>query len=153
MRQVLILVCALFMLPTTSLLAQAGADLEAERQAVMDVIRTAYIEGIHNERDADKARSGFHPEFNMLSLRNGEIARTTIQQWIEGIQRSLEGNPDPPAVPVRPEFTVVQVAGYAAIAQIDVFRGDTQIYTDFMSLYKFEDGWKIVAKIFYSHPR
>jgi hypothetical protein len=136
----------------SSLSAQSASAIEAEEEAVKEVIVTAYIEGIHNERDVDKIRSGFHQDFNMLSFRDDAINPVSIQQWIGGIETSLERNPDPPEVPVRPEFAAVEVSGNAAVARIEVYRGARHLYTDFMSLYKFEDGWKIVNKIFYSHP-
>lgn len=149
-KQALILAFALT-LPAAAITAQAGSDA-AEEEAVKATIVTAYIQGIHNERDVAKIRSGFHPDFNMLAFRDNSINKVTIEQWIGGIERSLERSPEPPEVPVRPEFTAVQVSGNAAVAQIEVYRGDRHLYSDFMSLYKFEDGWKIVAKIYYSHP-
>ncbi|MFC2139170.1 nuclear transport factor 2 family protein [Bacteroidota bacterium] len=27
------------------------------------------------------------------------------------------------------------------------------MYTDFMNLYKFDDGWKIVTKTYYAYPK
>jgi len=31
-------------------------------------------------------------------------------------------------------------------------KGGNKIFTDYLSLYKFEDGWKIVSKIYYKLP-
>jgi len=136
----------------TGLSVQSAVATQAEEEAVKSVIETSYIQGIHNERDVEKIRSGFHEDFNMLSFRDNAINPVSIQQWIEGIERSIERNPDPPEVPVRPDFAAVEVSGNAAVARIEVYRGDVHLYTDFMSLYKFDDGWKIVNKIYYSHP-
>ncbi|NIV44636.1 hypothetical protein GWN49_07160, partial [Candidatus Bathyarchaeota archaeon] len=36
----------------------------------------------------------------------------------------------------------------AAVAKLDVYKGTTQFSTDYMLLYKFKEGWKIVSKIF-----
>ena len=33
-----------------------------------------------------------------------------------------------------------------------VFRDGKHVFSDYLSLYKFEDGWKIIGKIFYRHP-
>jgi len=136
----------------TALTAQAASGVAAEQQAVKSVIENAYIQGIYNERDTDKIMSGFHDEFSMLVLNENTLGKVTIQQWVEGIERSKLANPEPPAVPVTHDCSLVQVVGNTAVAQVEVFRGDRHLYTDFMSLYKFEDGWKIVAKIYYSHP-
>jgi hypothetical protein len=45
----------------------------------------------------------------------------------------------------------VDVTGNAAIAKIEVFKDSRHVYTDYMSLYKFKDGWKIVNKIYQKH--
>ncbi len=152
MRKSMFVIAFAMALPISALVAQTGASANADEEAVKETIVTAYIQGIHNERDVEKIRSGFHPDFNMLSYRDNNVNKVNIEQWIGGIESSLERNPDPPDVPVHHEFTAVQISGNAAVAQIEVFRGERHLYSDFMSLYKFDDGWKIVNKIYYSHP-
>ena len=49
------------------------------------------------------------------------------------------------------DIPMVSVSGDAAVAKVMIYRDDKLIYSDYMSLYKFEDGWKIVAKIYFSH--
>jgi ketosteroid isomerase-like protein len=39
----------------------------------------------------------------------------------------------------------------AAVARVEVHRDGKHIFTDYLSLYRFADGWKIVGKIFQSH--
>jgi len=45
----------------------------------------------------------------------------------------------------------VDVVGNAGIAKIEFYKGEKLAYTDFLSLYKFNDGWKLVAKIYQEH--
>ena len=52
---------------------------------------------------------------------------------------------------VRGDITVLDRAGNAAVAKVALFRGGKQIFTDYISLYKFADGWKLVAKTFHRH--
>ena len=40
-----------------------------------------------------------------------------------------------------------------ASVRVEVFRDGKHTFTDYLLLYKFADGWKIVSKAFYSHPR
>jgi hypothetical protein len=56
-----------------------------------------------------------------------------------------------PDVKVTYEFDDVKVVGYAAFAVVKVFYDGKQKYTDLLNLYRFESGWKIVTKTFYSH--
>ena len=66
---------------------------------------------------------------------------------------AFEKNPKPLDPRVTYKFVDVKVTGYAAIAIIKIFSNGKQIYTDYMCLYKFDNGWKIVTKIFYAFPR
>ena len=150
-KSMLILVSALLVTGST-LSAQAASEVAAEQESIRGVIQTAYIDGIYNERDTEKIMSGIHDDFNMLVLDNNTLGKVTIQQWVEGIEQSKQAHPEPPTVPFTHECPLVQVVGNTAVAQVEVFSGDRHLYTDFMSLYKFADGWKIVAKIYYSHP-
>ncbi len=46
---------------------------------------------------------------------------------------------------------MVNVTNNAAVAKIKIFRDGKHIYSDYMALYKFDDGWKIVNKIYAAH--
>ena len=47
----------------------------------------------------------------------------------------------------------MEIAGAAASARVEVFRDGKHTFTDYLLLYKFADGWKIVSKTFHTHPR
>ena len=151
MKSVRILICGLLVTGST-LSAQVASAVTMEQEAIRGVIQTAYIDGIYNERDTDKIMSGIHESFNMLVLENNTLGKVTIQQWVAGIEQSKQSHPEPPTVLITHECPLVQVVGNTAVAQVEVFSGDRHLYTDFMSMYKFDDGWKIVAKIYYAHP-
>jgi hypothetical protein len=40
-----------------------------------------------------------------------------------------------------------------AAAKIEISKNGKMVYTDYLSLLKFEDGWRIVAKVYHAHPR
>lgn len=135
----------------------AGADddaLAAERAAVIEVVSSAYVDGIHNFRDPAAIRAGFHPDFEMLILKDGELDKLPIAKWIENIEARNAKEP-PPTDGVRTTtaaFPLVEVTGTAAICKVELTRDGKLVFTDYLALYKFEDGWKIVGKSFYRHP-
>jgi hypothetical protein len=47
----------------------------------------------------------------------------------------------------------VDVTGNVAISKIEFYEGGKKKFIDYLSLIKFEDGWKIVSKIFYAIPQ
>jgi hypothetical protein len=122
-----------------------------EVAAVKKTIENAYVKGIHIDRDIPAIRKGFHEDFNMLIFRDDEIRKMNIGEWIAGIEKRKKEDTSPPPYDTTWEFPMVDVTGNAAVARVEIFRDRKHIYTDYMSLYRFSDGWKIVNKIYFSH--
>ncbi len=132
-------------------LSNSSEAVEDSAEAVKKVIEESYIRGIHIERNIPAIKKGFHPDFTMLSLKEGVVERLSINEWIESIEKSLVDNPNPPKREITWDFAMVEVSGDAAVARIEMYRDGKHIFTDFMSLYRFSDGWKIVGKIYFRH--
>lgn len=120
----------------------------AEKEAIKQVIEEAYIRGIHGDQDEQRVKSGFHQDFAMLVLRDNAIKKVTVDEWLEIIEASKADNPESWNVETTHHFLLVDVTRNAAVAKLDVYKGTAHFSTDYMLLYKFEDGWKIVSKIF-----
>ena len=131
---------------------QAPARADDDAAAVKRVIEDAYIKGIHIDQNVEAIRKGFHPAFTMYAYKDGQISTTSIEQWISSIEEGKKKNPNRPKVETKHEFVSVEVSGNAAVARLEMYKDGKHVFTDFMSLYKFDDGWKIVAKIYYRHP-
>ena len=134
----------------TSAFAQTSAD--ADRQAIEAVVRTAYVDGVHAKPSAALMRQGFHPDFRMYVLRDGALSTLTLEDWAARSEKGAAERKGPPAE-IKADFTRVDVTGSAAAVQLQLYRDGQHTFTDFLSLYRFPDGWKIVAKTFYNHPR
>ena len=124
---------------------QAAGDIEA----IQSVIKTAYVDGVHAKGDAALMRQGFHPDFRMLVLKDGVMTAVTLDDWAARVEKGARERKTP-APQIRHEFTSVDVTGAAAVARVEIFRDGTHVFTDYLSLYRFADGWKIVSKIFHS---
>ncbi len=134
------------------LLAVSSSAVAGDEADVKDVIKTAYIEGVHIESSPEKMRAGFHPDFTMSVLRDDKIVKVSLDDWIGRMEAgNKEKKMDAPKPNVTYEFPEVNVEGNAAVARVELHRDGKHIFTDYLSLYKFEDGWKIVAKIFHRH--
>ena len=133
-------------------LTQAPVAESDDVAAVKRVIEEAYVKGIHIDQNVDAIRKGFHPSFAMYAYKDGQVTTTSIEQWIASIEEGKKKNPDRPKVETKVDFVSVEVSGNAATARLEMYKDGKHVFTDFMSLYKLEDGWKIVAKIYYRHP-
>ena len=144
------LVCALFMVS-----GFAQTKVEVEKENIKKVILSAYIDGIHNKGEISQIEEGFLPGFNLLMLQRNRLNKLPIYNWIESSKARKAQNPVPftEEQKMKCEFLNIDVEGPAAVAKIKLSKAGKDIYIDFLSLYKFKEGWKIVSKIYYSFPK
>jgi ketosteroid isomerase-like protein len=142
--------CAALAASALALVAVSARGDDADRDAVKAVVRSAYVEGVHVKLDPARMRAGFHPDFRMFVLRDGVLATVTLEEWISRLETGARERKGPPAE-VRHEFTLVDVTGNAAVARVELHRDGRHVFTDYISLYRFPEGWKIVGKIFHTH--
>lgn len=119
-----------------------------EKEAIKQVIEKAYIQGIHGNQDEKTVKSGFHQDFAMLVRQDDTIDKVTIEEWLDRIETMKADNPELWNAQTTHDFVLIDVTDYAAVAKLDVYKGATHFSTDYMLLYRFKDGWKIVSKIF-----
>jgi hypothetical protein len=119
-----------------------------DKEAIKQVIERAYIQGIHGNQDEEAVKSGFHRDFAMLVLQDNALEKVMVDAWLARVELMKTENPDLWRAETRHTFELVDVAGYAAVAKLEVYKGTTHFSTDYMLLYRFEEGWRIVSKIF-----
>jgi hypothetical protein len=119
-----------------------------EKEAIKQVIEEAYVRGIHSTQDEATIKGGFHPDFAMLVLQDDAIAKVTIEAWLPRIEDMKADNPELWSADTTCSFESIDVAGNAAAAKLQVYKGEVHFSTDYMLLYKFTDGWRIVSKVF-----
>jgi hypothetical protein len=128
-----------------------NADSKAD---VEKVIQSSYFNGAFNDLDTEGMRKGFHPDFAIFSAKGVEISRYPIDAWIKGIdKRKQDPNFDPSQAKMDCRIASLDITGGCAAAKIEISKNGTMIYTDYLSLLKFDDGWKIVAKVYHAHPK
>jgi|GEM_PF-1189177 len=129
---------------------EAGSD--AEKTAIKEVIENAYIDGIFNKGDAEAVKKGWQwdCDINIYIEPRDKVMKSPSYSFVKMFE---EGRPALyPGTTFKIPF--VHITGYAAIAIVEVFQDDKQVYTDYMNLYKLKkDGWQIITKTYYSHPK
>jgi ketosteroid isomerase-like protein len=139
--------CALgcVLLMVMALPAFAGDD------GPIEVVQAAYVDGIHRNSDADAMRAGFHPEFIMFMQTDEGMKILTRDAWAARIEKA-GADPDRKTYEISAEVEIVGHSGNAAVVKVELGRDGKHVFTDFLSLYKTPDGWKIIAKIYQRHP-
>jgi hypothetical protein len=143
-KPLLLLVAALI---SVSLSTGRASDAEEIKR----VIDQAYIDGIQNWGDPDVIRNYVVPEFVMLMLVDNQIQSLPIETWIENIQRQKAAHPEGPPHPATVRYLEVDVTGNAAMVKLELYRQGRRQFTDYLALYRFEAGWRIVGKTFHRH--
>jgi len=129
-------------------------DADKEKETIKKLVLTAYVDGLQNNGDLDATREGFFPGFELLIFQNNIINKFPIYNWITYEEMGKAKNPGPLAEDeiTSCDFEFIDITGTAAVAKIHLTKGGKKIYTDYLSLYKFNEGWKIVSKIYYQIP-
>lgn len=135
-----------------ALVAASAAAAPADNEAVKAVVQSAYVQGVHAKFDPAAMRRGFHPDFRMLVLRDGALGAVTLEEWIARMEKARQDKPGAPAPQIAADFTSIDVTGNAATVRLELHRDGKHVFTDYLSLYRFADGWKIVSKTFHAHP-
>lgn len=141
------LLIAFIILYSVGLKAQQSND-DAQ---IRKVIESACIDGIHNLGSIDDINRGFHPGFDLLILRNNSLSKLPIYTWIESVVQRKAEQPAGPEHKISVKFLFNDITGSAAISKIELYREDKLLFTDYLSLYKFNEGWRIVSKIYQQH--
>jgi hypothetical protein len=146
----IILVTVIAVFTATTLFAQ---EIEKEKEAIKNVIQTAYVDGLQNKGNVEDIEKGFHPGFNLLGVRNNMLTKFPIYSWIQSFEHRKKENPAPPTQEekITCDYLLIDITGNAAMAKIQLNRNGELLFTDYLQLYKFEEGWKIVSKIYYRH--
>jgi len=146
----LIMFSTLLFLVYTTIFAQ---ETENEKELIKKVIQTAYIDGLHNKGNVDDIENGFHPGFNLLGVNDNMLTKYPIYSWIESFKKrkAADSAPLTEEQKMTCEYLLIDITGNTAMAKIQLYKNKVLIFTDYLQLYKFNEGWRIVSKTYYRH--
>ncbi|HKL07804.1 MAG TPA: nuclear transport factor 2 family protein [Bacteroidales bacterium] len=149
MKKQSLLICV-FVFSISTLFAQS---IDKEIEAIKKIIQTAYVDGLQNKGSVADIEQGFHPGFNLLGVRDNMLTKFPIYSWINSHKKRLAADPSPPTdeQKITCKFLDIDVTGNAAMAKIELYRNQQLLFTDYLQLYKFDEGWQVVSKIYYRH--
>lgn len=127
--------------------ATAFAQNSEEEKAIKSMMETTYLHVLCENGDPEVLRQSFHPNFHMYVSNNGQAELRTFEDWIARLKKNR--NPDKEKGSWK--FKYVDVTGTTASLKVELYEKGKLKYTDYFSLYKLEDQWKVVAKAFTYH--
>lgn len=124
-----------------------SASVESSEAAAARMPLENYIQG-HATGNPDFIRKAFHTEAKVMAFRDGKLTNLTSEEFAT----RFNGKPAADEAQRKRRIENVEITGNAGVAKI-VLEYPTITFTDYMSLLKVGDEWKIVNKVFYAEPK
>ena len=138
---VLIGACVIALLPTF-----AQNSPRSEETGVRACIEH-YFRG-HATGNGEHYRRAFHPDAKLFFMRDGQMTQWTLDEFVG----RASGRPAPDEAQRQRRIESIDITGNAAVAKI-VLDYPQVTFTDYMSLLKVGDEWKIVNKTFHTKQK
>lgn len=119
----------------------------AETEAAARVPLEAYIQG-HATGNGDFMRKAFHTDARVMAFRDGKLTNLTSEEFAS----RFNGKPAADEAQRKRRIESVEITGNAGVGKI-ILDYPSVTFTDYMSLLKIGDEWKIVNKVFYAEPK
>lgn len=145
-------IVATVLLLTTGLPPALADHHEGAAAEIKALIEKCYVHGAFNELNPEAMEHGFHPDFAIFSPDGEAIKKYPIADWVKRTaERKASADFDPAKNRWQHNFASVDVTGNSASVKIELSKDGKLVYTDYLSLLKFDSGWRIVAKVYHRH--
>jgi hypothetical protein len=125
--------------------------LGAEKASIKEVIQDALVDGYLNKYDIEEMEKGIHPEFRIMEVRNNALSKRGYKDMLDYVERVKPSRPEGRRVKVTISILSVDVIGNIGCAKVEFYDGSVLHGTDFITLMKFDDGWKLVGSVACEH--
>jgi hypothetical protein len=136
---------------SVAVLAITENDTAGDAKAIEHVIEKYYMDVVFRRGDLNDLAKGFHAEFNMYYLGENEIHKSSLQGWTERLTANREKSSRSKKPHWSHKVKLVDVTGQTGLIKIELYREAKLRFTDYLSLYKFDEGWRVMAKLFTEH--
>jgi hypothetical protein len=137
---------AFLFLSATGAMYRTFAQASTEENAVQQTVHT-YLHGL-KFNDIASFKKAFHPDAKLFFIRkNGELGKLAQEEWYQGFVTSA-GKEEQGDL----RIASLDITGRAASVKVVELYADST-YTDYISLLKLADDWKIVNKIYVMEKR
>lgn len=141
----------LILLFSKSLIAQSKGRAYDNAAAIEEVIREAYINGVYNEGYMLSVTQGFSPDFTAIIFEDKDQSRLeAIEDWIQKTEQNKASGKLPLSGDQKVTFSIekLEISNNIANARVNFMVGGKVQHTDFIGLYKFSTGWKLVNMMY-----
>ena len=125
------------------------AATDADRGAISALIKT-YLDGLY-EGNAEKLASAFHSTSALAQTVDGKLQVTPRDTWLEAVRN--RPSPQSKNLGRHDEILSIDIAG-PTMAFVKLRCAiPPRYFTDYLTLLKLRDGWRVVSKTFRTEVR
>jgi len=152
MKKIVIFICVLICCAFIDI--DDLSSKKEERLAVQKLVESTYVQVLYNgNKDLELLRRGFHEDFNMYVYYQEKLSKRTREEWIDKL---IEVRKRPKKATNKKrdyswKFKRISVEGQTAMVVLEIKENKQLKYTDFLTLYKMENGWQVMTKLFSMH--
>ena len=128
-------------------IAVEASDSHKEKEAIKEIIQYSLIDGYLNEYDIPKIEKGIHPEFFIMEKQDGKLNKKTYSDLMAYVKKVKPQRPNGRRVKVTIKILSVDVVGEIGCAKVEFYVGSTLHGTDYISLMKFDNQWRLMVSI------
>ncbi len=135
--------------------SQAQMSKNENKAAIKEVLLEAYANAMHNRGDLYTMQLGFSTDFVSYGLTaKNEVIQETFEDWLNWAISKKEsgGYPSAPNQQVTLDFQSIDIVEEMAMVKLSFKVGGKTQRIDFMGLYHFQEGWKIVSRAYQMIP-
>lgn len=151
MKLQFLILSTLIFLFSQSTFAQKKGRAYDNAAAIEEVIREAYINGVYNTGYMLSVTQGFSPDFTAIVFEDKDQSRLeTIEDWVKKTEQNKASGNLPLKGDQEVSFSIVklEISNNIANARVQFMVGGKVQHTDFIGLYKFSTGWKLVNMMY-----
>ncbi len=118
--------------------------------AAVEKVVWTYLDGLH-EGDTDKLGQAFHEVSHLYSMHEGGVSDLPRQKWFEMVKGRASAKSK--GLPRTDRIVSVDFSGpETAFVKLECSI-HPRYFTDYLTLLKLKDGWKVVSKTFRTDVR
>jgi hypothetical protein len=134
-----------------SVFSQNQTAVDDDKAAIKKVVEDCYLQVVFGTKEIAELEKGFHADFNMYVLHQNQIDKRSREVWEQRLRKVRAENRQSKRHYTH-DFKLIDVTDYTGLVKLEIYGDGKLEYTDYLTLYKFEDGWKIMTKLFTYHP-
>lgn len=144
-----VVLIVLILLPFKGVIAQKNKKMEATK--IRELIEKCYLNGALNDMNTAAMYEGYHADFAIFYADGNALKKLPLDRWVQLVNDDKKKADNKGLRRFDYEFVQIDVNETAAFVKLKLMREDILVFTDLLTLLKFDNQWKIVTKIYHSH--